>query len=119
MALYRARCDSFFVEDPEENQRRLREEMREREKFAKQQTQRAIADDLSRLASYEYREDILEQMEKIEVSRHFFCANQTGLPFRCLLTTAIAHRPRLYQTLPQLTFKPRFSGLCDHICLTS
>lgn len=67
MAYYRGPCDSYFVEDPDDNQRRFRDDLREREKFAKQQTQRMIAEDLSRLTCYEYRDDVLAQMEKLEV----------------------------------------------------
>lgn len=69
MAYYKETCDSFFSEHDEDSQRRRREAIRERERFAKQQTQRAIAEDLSRLTSYEYREDILRQMSQVEVSQ--------------------------------------------------
>ena len=43
--------------------------MRERENHAKRQTQLSIAEELSQLASYEYRDQILEQMEIMEVKR--------------------------------------------------
>ena len=79
MAFFRQPCDSYFVEGHEDNQRRFRDEIREREKFAKQQTQRAIAEDLSRLTSYEYREDILSQMEKIEVGHECLHSDNIAL----------------------------------------
>ena len=67
MAYYQQPCDSYFVENHDDHEKRLREEMRERENFGKRQTQLAIAEELSQLASYEYRDDVLSHMEHMEV----------------------------------------------------
>ncbi len=64
---YYGHCESYFVEDHEESQRRYRDDLREREHFAKQQIQRELGDDLSKLTSYEYGPEILQEMEKVEV----------------------------------------------------
>ena len=64
---YYGHCESYFVEDHEDTQRRYRDDLREREQFAKQQIQRELGDELSKLTSYEYGSEILQQMEKIEV----------------------------------------------------
>ena len=69
MAYYQQPCDSYFVESHDNREKRIRDELREREKHAKIHTQLAIAEELSQLASYEYRDDILLQMENMEV-RH-------------------------------------------------
>ena len=66
---YYGHCESYFVEGHEDNQRRFREEMRERERFANQQIQRELGADLSKLTSYEYGPEILQHMEKVEVRR--------------------------------------------------
>lgn len=60
-------CDSYFVESHEAQERLKRDGIRERERQKKQQMQAAIAEDLSFLTSDEYREDILEHMEKMQV----------------------------------------------------
>lgn len=67
MAYYQQTCDSYFVESHDDQEKRFREEMREHEKFAKRQTQLDIAEELSQLASHEYRDDILQHMEAMEV----------------------------------------------------
>ena len=67
MAYYQQTCDSYFVENHDDKEMRFREEMRERENFDKRQTQLAIAEELSQLASYEYRDDVLSHMEDMEV----------------------------------------------------
>ena len=69
MAYYRNQCDSYFVESHEDQDKRFREELRERDRRQKWQTQLAIAEDLSQLASCEYRVDILQHMETMEVRR--------------------------------------------------
>ena len=60
-------CDSYFIESHDDQERRLREEKRERERQFKRQIQVTKAEDLSRLASEEYRADHLQQMEIMEV----------------------------------------------------
>ena len=60
-------CNSYFVDSHEEHARAMREEMREREKHIKRQTQIAIGQDLSEQESQEYGSDILQHMENMEV----------------------------------------------------
>ena len=67
MAYYHNRCDSYFVESHENQDERYREELRERDRRHKWQTQLAIAEDLSQLTSWEYRNDVLQHMETMEV----------------------------------------------------
>lgn len=69
MAYYQHACDSYFVESHEDRQKRYRDEVMEREKLARRQTQLAIAEELSQLASHEYQADILQHMEDMEVKR--------------------------------------------------
>ena len=69
----RSQCDSYFVESHDDRARAFREDMRERERLMKRQTQLAIAEDLSNLTSAEYREDILHHMEKMEVKQIDLC----------------------------------------------
>ena len=64
---YYPRCDSYFVETHEDQGKRFREELREREKRQKWETQLAIAEELSQLTSSEFRDDILQHMETMEV----------------------------------------------------
>ena len=68
MAYYVQPCDSYFVESHESQERIIRDGVRERERLRKQHTQAAIAEELSLLASDEYRDDILQHMERMEVS---------------------------------------------------
>ena len=67
MAYSQYTCDSYFVESHEDREKRFRDEIRERERFAKRQTQYAIAEELSQLASQEYLTDVLQHMEDMEV----------------------------------------------------
>lgn len=69
MEYYRQSCNSYFVESHDDREKRFRDELRERELHAKRETQLAIAEELSELASYEYRDDILEHMGRMEVKR--------------------------------------------------
>ncbi|KAG8533033.1 uncharacterized protein KY384_001816 [Bacidia gigantensis] len=66
MAYYPQPCDTFFVESHDDRGRRYRDEMREQERQAKRQIQLTIAEQLSEIASHEYRYDHLIQMEKLE-----------------------------------------------------
>ena len=61
-------CDSYFVESHDDQQRRHRHEIQERERLHKMQVQLAIAEDLSEQASQDYRDDHLSAMERMEVS---------------------------------------------------
>ena len=70
MAYYAQPGDSYFVESHENQERAIRGGLRERERLRKQQTQEAIAEELSSLTSDEYRDDILQHMENMEVRRH-------------------------------------------------
>ena len=67
MAYYPQPCDSYFIESYDERGRFYRDEMRDRERQAKRQKQNAIADQLSSIATQEFREDHLRQMEMLEV----------------------------------------------------
>lgn len=67
MAYYHQPCDSYFVESHEDRELRFRDEFREREKFAKRQTQLAIAEELSQLASHAYKSAHLQHMVNMEV----------------------------------------------------
>ncbi|KAL9130671.1 MAG: hypothetical protein Q9217_001198 [Psora testacea] len=67
MAYYPQPCDSYFVESHDGRERRFRDEMREQERQAKRQVQAAIAEQLSDIASHEYRDDHLRKMEEMEV----------------------------------------------------
>lgn len=60
-------CDSYFVEAHDASARAIRAEAREHENMVKKQTQLAIADDLSELASQEYGAEVLQHMERMEV----------------------------------------------------
>lgn len=64
---YYGHCESYFVEGHEDTERRYREEVRERERFANQQVQHELGAELSKLTSYEYGPEILQEMEKVEV----------------------------------------------------
>lgn len=68
MAYYHQSCDSYFVESQEDHERMFREKYRKGEQQRNRDIQRSIADELSQLASEEYREDILKHMEKMEVN---------------------------------------------------
>ena len=60
-------CDSYFVESHEDQERRRRDDIRECERQRKRNTQIALAQHLSDLASQEYRDEHLREMEKMEV----------------------------------------------------
>ena len=67
MAYCHQPCDSYFVESHQGREKRFLDQLRARERHVKQQKQLEIADQLSLLASYEYKWDILQQMEIMEV----------------------------------------------------
>lgn len=69
MAYYAQPCESYFVESHDSRERLVREGIRERERQKKQQTQAAIAEELSVLTSDEYRDDVQLHMESMEVKR--------------------------------------------------
>ena len=69
-------CDSYFVESHEDQEKRRREEIRECERQHKTNTQINLAQHLSDLASREYRDDHLREMEKMEVGVSPLCASQ-------------------------------------------
>lgn len=69
MAYYAQPCESYFVESHDSRERLVREGTRERERQKKQQTQAAIAEELSVLTSDEYRDDVQLHMESMEVKR--------------------------------------------------
>ena len=67
MAYYHKPCDSYFVESHEDEEKRFVEQLRERDRRQKRQTQLEIAEELSQLTSFEYRDDVLQHMETMEV----------------------------------------------------
>ena len=69
MAFYPNQCESYFVESHEDQELRFREELRERDRRQKWETQLAIAEDLSQLTSREFGDDVLQHMETMEVKR--------------------------------------------------
>ena len=100
------------MEGHEDTHRRYRDEIRERERFAKQQIQHGLGADLSKLTSYEYGLEILQEMERVEVrimlpeTLDFQGVNQYT-------------RPRHYLMLLRSIYRQRFSGSCVHTSLTS
>lgn len=92
MAYFHRPCESYFVETDDDNFRSYEAERRERKRQADLYTQSAIATELSQLVSEDYREDIVQHMEKMEVSGFInspaslqltSCAD--GNPARCRL----------------------------------
>lgn len=63
------RCDSYFVDSSDDGIYAMRAEQRERARAIARMQQRAIAEELSRMTSEEYQEDIMDHMEYMEV-RH-------------------------------------------------
>ena len=68
MAYHSQTCDPFF-ERVDDRGRICREDARKVERHVKRQRQLTIAAELSHLATEEYSEDILRQMETMEVKR--------------------------------------------------
>jgi hypothetical protein len=58
-------CDSYFVESHDSD---YRIDAQEHAKFVARERQLAMAEELSRLASVEYQDDILSHMEQMDVS---------------------------------------------------
>ncbi len=112
MAYYHKQCDSYFVESHEDQEQRLREESRERDRRENWQTQLAIAENLSQLTSYEYRDDVVRHMEMMEVKR---LDAQLLVNFMLTLKFRDKHCPML----PQSIYRQRSNGLCVHTSLTS
>ncbi len=81
MAYIHGTCDSYFVESYEDRGHSYREILRERERHVKQQTQLAIAEELSQLVSAEYYQEVLETMEGMEVKRLSIHNNTTYANF--------------------------------------
>lgn len=63
-------CDSFFVESAESERDGIYAARKSRQEKARidAETQMEIADEMSRMVSEEYQEDILDHMEVMEVS---------------------------------------------------
>ena len=112
MAFYYGQCDSYFTESREDQEKRFQEESRERDRRQKRQTQLAIAEDLSQLTSCEYRDDVLQHMEVMEVKRREV---QSLVPSVLTLTIRLEH----CQMLPQSTSRQRSNGSCVRTSLTS
>lgn len=67
MAYLKQGCDAYYFESHEEHERMFRDRYKRGEQQKNQEIQGIIAEDLSQLASAEYRDDILKHMEKMEV----------------------------------------------------
>ena len=67
MAYMKPNCDIHFFEPHEEHEKIFRDRYRKGEQQRNREIQAIIAEDLSQLASAEYRDDILKHMEKMEV----------------------------------------------------
>ncbi len=61
-------CDSFFVESEDETVYSMHVQLRERARVLAKTRQRFVAAELSRVTSDEYLVDVLEYMERMEVS---------------------------------------------------
>ena len=110
MAYPHGSCDSYFVESHEDRGRSYREALRERERHVKQQTQLAIAEELSQLVSFEYCRDVVEHMEAMEVKR---------AKAKYTAHADDPHSSKHCQMLHRLKSKQRFSGSCVRTYLTS
>lgn len=60
-------CDSYFVESEDDSIYLIRAEQRERARAIARMQQRALAEELSKITSDEYKSDIMVHMEKMEV----------------------------------------------------
>lgn len=112
MAYYHKQCDSYFVESHGDEEYRFREELRERDRRQKWQTQLAITEDLSRLTSCEYRDDVLQHMEMMEVKR-------LEAQYLATFVLTLYFRVKRCRRLPQSTYRQRSSGSCVRTLLTS
>lgn len=65
-----AQCNTFFVESDDHSIFAKHAEKRERVRAIARDRQRSLAEELSRMTSDEYGEDILELMEYMEVTTH-------------------------------------------------
>ena len=63
-------CDSYFVENHEDDDGMFARAAADRERFrgVSKLRQKALAEELSRVTADEYQEDILDHMERMEVS---------------------------------------------------
>ena len=67
MAYYSQHRGNYFDDSHDDQERIMRDGIREQERQLKRRKQAAIAEELSMIASDEYREDHLEHMESMEV----------------------------------------------------
>ena len=74
MAYFGQPRGSYFDGSHDDQDRILRDSIREQERQLKRQKQAAIAEELSMIASDEYREDHLEHMEAMEVNGFDACS---------------------------------------------
>ena len=94
-------CDSYFVESHEDQERRRRDDIRECERQRKRNTQVALAQHLSDLASQEYRDEHLREMEKMEVG--------TMLLLKAIKAADIPSSTH-FQMLHPSIFRPKSNG---------
>lgn len=97
-------CDSYFVDNHDDDEgvyaRAIAERDRQRA-FAKLR-QKALADELSRATADEYQEDILDHMERMEVS---------DLVYLLMMLLLIHSRSKPCLTSSLSRYKQRFNGL--------
>jgi len=102
-------CDSYFVEDMEQDGVFAARRSRQEKARIDAETQMEIGEEMSRMVSEEYQEDILDHMEVMEVG---------DLPPYFIITFIILirdYRPRPCQMLLVSTFKLKSSGSCVRI----
>lgn len=110
MAYINQTYNTYFFESHEEHERMFRERYRKGEQQKNREIQAIIAEDLSQLASAEYRDDILKHMEQMEVRSPILM-----ILFLINLFSSSTH----FLMSHLLRFRRRYNGLCDHILLTS
>ena len=112
MAYYHKPCDSYFVESHEDEEKRYAEQLRERDRRQKWQTQLEMAEELSQLTSSEYRDDVLQHMETMEVKPLKAC-------YMDLCELTLLTRGKRCQMSRQSISRQRSNGSCVHTSLTS
>lgn len=106
-------CDSFFVETYDQEFSGPRLDPKEHARLVARERQYAIADNLSRLTSEEYQEDVVAHMLQMDVSD----TNAYLLDLIFFANQIYSLQP--YLTLIRLISKPKFSGSCGPISSTS
>ena len=112
MAYFGQTHGSYFDDSHNDQDRIMRDGILEQERQLKRQKQAAIAEELSMIASDEYREDHLDHMEAMEVNGPDLSAFHNR--FADLVDSS-----KRYQMLPPSKYRQRSNGLCVPIFSTS